>query len=94
MALAVEKSNYSPHGHEVTSPPSDDDQGETIRIVTEAVEQQLSPESRGRSAAGLRRRANRPIDCRRASKPPSSTLDASTSAFRARSTIGPMDDVS
>ena len=39
LALAVEKSNYSPHGHEVTFPPSDDDQGETIRIVTEAVEQ-------------------------------------------------------
>jgi N utilization substance protein A len=39
VALAVEKSSYSPHGHEVTFPPSDDDQGETIRIVTEAVEQ-------------------------------------------------------
>jgi len=39
LALAVEKSTYSPHGHEVTSPPSDDDQGESIRIVTEAVEQ-------------------------------------------------------
>ena len=38
VALAVEKSSYSPHGHEVTSPPSDEDQGETIRIVTEAVE--------------------------------------------------------
>ena len=42
MALAVEKSSYSPQGHEVTSPPSDDDQGETIRIVTEAVEQSES----------------------------------------------------
>jgi transcription termination/antitermination protein NusA len=39
VALAVEKSSYSAHGHEVTSPPSDADQGETIRIVTEAVEQ-------------------------------------------------------
>jgi N utilization substance protein A len=38
LALAVESSAYSPHGHEVTFPPSDDDQGETIRIVTEAVE--------------------------------------------------------
>jgi N utilization substance protein A len=38
LALAVETSAYSPHGHEVTSPPSDDDQGEGIRIVTEAVE--------------------------------------------------------
>jgi len=39
MALAAETSSYSPQGHEVTSPPSDDDQGETIRIVTEAIEQ-------------------------------------------------------
>ena len=39
LALAVEKSNFSPQGHEVTFPPSDDDQGETVRIVTEAVEQ-------------------------------------------------------
>jgi N utilization substance protein A len=38
LALAVESSAYSPHGHEVTFPPSDDDQGEGIRIVTEAVE--------------------------------------------------------
>jgi N utilization substance protein A len=39
VALAVESSGLSGHGHEVTSPPRDDDQGETIRIVTEAVEQ-------------------------------------------------------
>jgi transcription termination/antitermination protein NusA len=39
VALAVEKSSYSAQGHEVTSPPSEADQGETIRIVTEAVEQ-------------------------------------------------------
>jgi hypothetical protein len=39
VALAAEKSAYSPHGHEVTYPPRDDDQGESIRIVTEAVEQ-------------------------------------------------------
>jgi N utilization substance protein A len=38
LALAVETSGLSPHGHEVTSRPSDDDQGEAIRIVTEAVE--------------------------------------------------------
>ena len=38
LALAVETSGLSPQGHEVTSRPSDDDQGETIRIVTEAVE--------------------------------------------------------
>jgi len=48
VALAAETSSYSPHGHEVTSPPSDDDQGETIRIVTEAVEQ-AGP---GRPASG------------------------------------------
>jgi len=39
LALAVESSGFSPQGHEVTSRPSDDDQGETVRIVTEAVEQ-------------------------------------------------------
>ena len=38
LALAAEGSGRSTHGHEVTFPPSDDDQGETIRIVTEAVE--------------------------------------------------------
>jgi N utilization substance protein A len=37
LALAVETSGYSSQGHEVTSPPSEEDQGETIRIVTEAV---------------------------------------------------------
>jgi N utilization substance protein A len=37
LALAVETSGYSSQGHEVTSPPSEDDQDETIRIVTEAV---------------------------------------------------------
>jgi transcription termination/antitermination protein NusA len=39
VALAVETSTYSPQGHEVTSPPSENDQGDGIRIVTEAVEQ-------------------------------------------------------
>ena len=38
LALAVESSGFSHQGHEVTSRPSDDDQGETVRIVTEAVE--------------------------------------------------------
>jgi transcription termination/antitermination protein NusA len=38
VALAAEQSGRSNHGHEVTFPPRDDDQGETIRIVTEAVE--------------------------------------------------------
>jgi transcription termination/antitermination protein NusA len=37
LALAVETSGISPQGHEVTSPPSNDDQNETLRIVTEAV---------------------------------------------------------
>jgi N utilization substance protein A len=39
LALAVETSGFPGHGHEVTSRPSDDDQSEAIRIVTEAVEQ-------------------------------------------------------
>jgi N utilization substance protein A len=38
LALAFEKSGLSPQGHEVTSRPSEDDQGESIRIVTEAIE--------------------------------------------------------
>ena len=38
LALAVETSGLSPQGHEVTSQPNDDDQGEAIRIVTDAVE--------------------------------------------------------
>jgi transcription termination/antitermination protein NusA len=39
LALAAETSGFTPHGHEVTSPPSESDQGEGIRIVTDAVEQ-------------------------------------------------------
>jgi N utilization substance protein A len=38
LALMAETAGFSPSGHEVTSRPSDDDQGEAIRIVTEAVE--------------------------------------------------------
>ena len=38
LALAVESAGFTPHGHEVTSQPTDEDQGEAIRIVTEAVE--------------------------------------------------------
>jgi N utilization substance protein A len=38
MAIAVESSGHIGEGHEVTSPPSNDDQDETLRIVTEAVE--------------------------------------------------------
>ncbi len=37
LALAVETSGISSHGHEVTFAPSNDDQNETMRIVTEAV---------------------------------------------------------
>jgi transcription termination/antitermination protein NusA len=37
LALAVETSGYPSQGHEVTQAPSEEDQGETIRIVTEAV---------------------------------------------------------
>ena len=37
LALAVETSGISSHGHEVTFPPSNDDQNETMRIVTEAI---------------------------------------------------------
>jgi N utilization substance protein A len=39
LDLAVETSGYPTQGHEVTFPPREDDQSETIRIVTEAVEQ-------------------------------------------------------
>jgi len=61
LALAVETSGYSPHGHEVTFRPSDDDQGETLRIVTEAVEQgnegvpaEPPPSSAGQPSASAR----------------------------------------
>ena len=69
VALADEKSSYSPHGHEVTSPPSDEDQGESIRIVTEAVEQS-GPEAQ----AGVPSATNRePAVSPRHSTPPPST---------------------
>ena len=54
VALAFETSNYSPQGHEVTSPPSENDQGEGIRIVTEAVEQILPKRGSGTSASTSR----------------------------------------
>ena len=38
LALAEETSGFAAHGHEVTFRPSDDDQEESIRIVTDAVE--------------------------------------------------------
>ena len=57
VALAVESSSYSPQGHEVTSPPSELDQGDGIRIVTEAVEQPAPKRSAGASPSTSR--ANR-----------------------------------
>ena len=87
LALAEEKSNYSPHGHEVSSPPSDEDQGESIRIVTEAVEQS-GPESH----AGAPPATNRePTVSPRHSAPPPST---STANPRSDGAIGQADDES
>ena len=37
LALAAEGSDLDQSGHEVTTAPSDADQSETVRIVTEAV---------------------------------------------------------
>jgi N utilization substance protein A len=54
VALAVETSSYSPQGHEVTSPPSENDQGDGIRIVTEAIEQPAPKRGSGASATNLR----------------------------------------
>ena len=54
VALAVETSSYSPQGHEVTSPPSENDQGDGIRIVTEAVEQTAPKRGSGASASSSR----------------------------------------
>jgi N utilization substance protein A len=61
VALAVETSNYSPQGHEVTSPPSENDQGAGIRIVTEAVEQ-TAPNRAAAGASGSNSRADRPTE--------------------------------
>jgi N utilization substance protein A len=43
MALASETSNILHQGHEVTSPPGEEDQGENARIATEAVEEGGEP---------------------------------------------------
>ncbi len=43
LAIAAETAGYKEDGREVTSPPSDDDQDETTRIVTEAVASGSSP---------------------------------------------------
>jgi N utilization substance protein A len=51
LALAAEGSGLMEDGHEVTGPPSDSDQNETARIVTEAVAAGASPhEAEGREA--------------------------------------------
>jgi N utilization substance protein A len=66
LALAVESSPYSPQGHEVTFPPSESDQGESIRIVTEAVEPgrqdktPAPPHSSGHKPAATSRSAGTP----------------------------------
>ncbi len=54
VALAAETSSYSPQGHEVTSPPSELDQGDGIRIVTEAVEQPAPKRGSGAPASTSR----------------------------------------
>jgi transcription termination/antitermination protein NusA len=61
VALAVETSSYSPQGHEVTSPPSENDQGEGIRIVTEAVEQTAPKRGSGASTTPTSR-ADRAVE--------------------------------
>jgi N utilization substance protein A len=86
VALAVEKSRYSPHGHEVTFPPSDDDQGETLRIVTEAVEQSSS----GAQDAVPPASAPEPTAPPRLSVPPSSTPRATR---RSEKVEDPADDI-
>jgi transcription termination/antitermination protein NusA len=55
LALATEESGDDGLGREVTSPPSDDDQGETERIVTEAVEAGTSPHEIVATEAGAGR---------------------------------------
>jgi transcription termination/antitermination protein NusA len=78
VALATEESSYSPQGHEVTSPPSEEDQGESIRIVTEAVEDTRT----GRPAA--------PASSPEPSSPPRPTgASASTTRSNRRSDGGP-----
>jgi N utilization substance protein A len=55
LALAAETSRSEDDGCEVTSPPSDADQDETARIVTEAVEAGSSPQEIEASEAGAGR---------------------------------------
>jgi N utilization substance protein A len=51
LALAAETSGFPTHGHEVTSRPRDDDQGDAIRIVTDAVEQRSPARPAGPSTS-------------------------------------------
>jgi transcription termination/antitermination protein NusA len=87
LALAEEKSNYSPHGHEVSSPPSDEDQGESIRIVTEAVEHSGPQAPAGAPPAKNREPAVTP---RHSTAPPSTSL----SNQRSDGALGQADDES
>ncbi len=80
LALAEEKSDYSPHGHEVSSPPSDEDQGESIRIVTEAVEQS-GPETAAPAPSATNRE---PAVSPRHSTPPTSASSSNQHSDGAR----------
>jgi N utilization substance protein A len=52
VALAAEEAQLATDGHEVTSAPSDADQNETIRLVTDAAEAVASPEELVANEAG------------------------------------------
>ncbi len=52
LSLAAEESNLVTNGHEVTQAPSDADQSEMIRLVTDAAESPTSPEELMVSDAG------------------------------------------
>ncbi len=80
LNLAAEHSGRTTHGHEVTFPPPDDDQGETIRIVTEAVEfgEAVPPDSTPPDESGGPERpaASSPRSRRAADHPEDPTGDA------------------
>jgi N utilization substance protein A len=87
LALAVETSNYSPQGHEVTSPPSEDDQGETIRIVTEAMLE-------GGQTSPITTPSNPPANSSTPPRSSGSSSSASRSKQRPGKIGGPTNDVS
>jgi hypothetical protein len=68
LALAEETGGRSSHGHEVTSPPSDDDQSETLRIVTDIVENGDAPTTVSDPETGPRGKS-RPQNGRRGHDP-------------------------